>query len=422
MKSVNINATYRIFAQRIRVRQSAYPRSVTMCTLVWLAFLPITRAVSPPPDGGYPNYNTAEGDNALFSLTTGGNNTALGSNALRDDQSGSANTAVGSGALAITGGSNNTAVGFEALLNDFSGRSNTAVGVDALVSNNGGDANIAVGQVALSKNTNGSGNVAIGVQALANADSSGNTAIGLSALFLDTFGSANTATGHLALSSNETGDNNTADGYEALYNSKGSNNIGLGANAGLNLTTGNNDIDIGNQGKAGEGNTIRIGTSQGRTFIAGISGKTVPGTSAAVYINANGQLGTIQSSARFKDNIKPMNNTSEAILKLKPVTFRYKEQLDPDKVPQFGLIAEEVEKVNPDLVVRDDEGKLMTVRYEAVNAMLLNEFLKAHRKMEQQQETIAYLQKQIETLTTGLQKVSSQINAGNPDPQLSATY
>src|SRR5207248_11116723 len=123
------------------------------------------------------------------------------------------------------------------------------------------------------------------------------------------------------------------------------------------------------------------------TFIAGISGKTVTGTSAAVYITTNGQLSTIQSSARFEDNIKPMNNTSEGILKLKPVTFRYKEQLDPDKVPQFGLIAEEVEKVNPDLVVRDDEGKLMTVRYEAVNAMLLNEFLKAHSKMEQQEET-----------------------------------
>ena len=314
----------------------------------------------------------------------------------------------------------------DALFSNIRGGGNTATGISALYSNDSGNYNTATGIDALYYNTQGGYNTATGFFALlSNTYGSDNTAIGSQALDSNTIGTSNAAIGENTLSSNTIGNNNTASGTAALYaNTSGNNNVALGYKAGY-LITGSNNIVIGAGllGVAGEANTTRIGKStQARTFIAGISGKTVPGTSVAVYINTNGQLGTIQSSARFKDNIKPMNNTSEAILKLKPVTFRYKEQLDPDKVPQFGLIAEEVEKVNPDLVVRDDEGKLMTVRYEAVNAMLLNEFLKAHSKMEQQQETIAYLQKQIETLTTGLQKVSSQINAGNPDPQLSATY
>jgi len=133
-----------------------------------------------------------------------------------------------------------------------------------------------------------------------------------------------------------------------------------------------------------------------------------------VIVNSQGQLGTIQSSARFKDDVEPMNKASEAILALKPVSFRYKEELDPDKIPQFGLIAEEVEKVDPDLVVRDEDGKVSSVRYEAVNAMLLNEFLKEHHKNEEQQATIARQQKQIEALTAGLQKVSAQLAAASP--------
>ena len=184
-----------------------------------------------------------------------------------------------------------------------------------------------------------------------------------------------------------------AEGFEALANNtSGSSNIALGSNAGINLTTGSNNIDIGAPGVAAEANTIRIGKSgtQKKTFIAGIRGVTVA-SGVGVIVGTTGQLGTVVSSARFKEAIKPMDKASEAILALKPVTFRYKEELDPDGIPQFGLVAEEVEKVNPDLVVRDEDGKVMTVRYEAVNAMLLNEFLKEHRNVAEQQSTIAEL-------------------------------
>jgi len=180
--------------------------------------------------------------------------------------------------------------------------------------------------------------------------------------------------------------------------------------------TGSNNIDIGNAGVASESRTIRIGTkpTHRNTFVAGISGSTVP-TGIAVIVDANGHLGTTTSSARFKDAIKPMDKASEAIHALKPVTFRYKEELDPDGIPQFGLVAEEVAKVNADLVARDEQGNPYTVRYEAVNAMLLNEFLKEHAKVEQLKKDfeskIAEQQKQIEALTAGLQKVSAQLEA-----------
>jgi predicted ribosome quality control (RQC) complex YloA/Tae2 family protein len=209
----------------------------------------------------------------------------------------------------------------------------------------------------------------------------------------------------------------------------------LGAGAGGNLTTGNNNIDIGNAGVAAEANTIRVGTGpQTKTFIAGINGAGVIGV--AVKVNAAGQLGTAPSSERFKDEIKPMDKASEAILGLKPVTFLYKKELDPEGIPQFGLVAEQVEKVNPDLVARDADGKVYTVRYEAVNAMLLNEFLKAHKKVEEQEATItqlkstvaqqqkdfqataAHQQKQIETLAAGLQKVSAQVELKQRSPQM----
>jgi hypothetical protein len=227
--------------------------------------------------------------------------------------------------------------------------------------------------------------------------------------------------------------NNTANGGVALsHNTTGSNNIALGVSAGTNLTTGSNNIDIGNGGVAGEASTIRVGTAgtHSATFVAGIRGVTVA-SGVAVVIGTNGQLGTISSSERFKEAIKPMDKASEAILALKPVTFRYKKELDPAKIPQFGLIAEEVEKVNPDLVVRDDEGKIYSVRYDAVNAMLLNEFLKEHKKVEEQQSSIAELkstvtlqQKEMQILTAQLteqaaqiQKVSAQLEVSKPAPQ-----
>ena len=207
-------------------------------------------------------------------------------------------------------------------------------------------------------------------------------------------------------------------GFNALNNTTGNSNIALGDSAGTNLTTGSNNIDIGNKGKAGESNYIRIGTkgTQTHTLIAGISGATVAG-GVGVIIDTNGHLGTVVSSERFKDKVKPMDKASEVILALKPVTFRYKKELDPAGIPQFGLVAEQVAKVDPDLVARDDQGKPYTVRYEAVNAMLLNEFLKAHRKMEEQEATIAKQQEQIEALTTGLQKVSDEVELSKPAPR-----
>jgi uncharacterized coiled-coil protein SlyX len=251
-------------------------------------------------------------------------------------------------------------------------------------------------------------------------------------LFTNTIGNHNTATGPNALSSNTTGLRNTANGTAALnHNTTGSSNIAVGDSAGLNLTIGSNNIDIGAPGVAGESGVIRIGKSPTatKTFIAGISGKTVA-SGVGVIVNSSGQLGTVLSSARFKDAIKPMDKASEAILSLQPVTFRYKHDLDPDGVPQFGLIAEQVEKVNPDLVVRGEDGKVMTVRYEAVNAMLLNEFLKEHRNVAEQQSTIAELkdalakqqatnaqqQQQIEALAAGLQKVSAAVELNKPAP------
>jgi hypothetical protein len=215
-----------------------------------------------------------------------------------------------------------------------------------------------------------------------------------------------------------------------LNNTTGGANIALGGLAGSSLTTGSNNIDIGNVGVAAESNTIRIGKvgTQQATFIAGINGKLVAG-GIGVMVDASGHLGTVVSSKRFKDQIRPMDKASEAILALRPVTFLYKHELDPDGIPQFGLVAEQVEKVNPDLVARDDQGKPYTVRYEAVNAMLLNEFLKAHRKIEEQGRTIAQQQKdfrsmiaqqevEIRALASQLQKVSNEIELTKPAPRV----
>ena len=363
--------------------------------LAWFALSPAAQAVTPAPDGGYPRNNTAEGTNALNSLTTGGNNTANGFGALFNNTTGNANTATGLQALfSNTMGLYNTAYGANALLNNTTANANTAEGTNALFSNTTGSNNTATGFEALFSNTTGNANTATGFETLvSNTIGSQNTATGWKALFSNTDGSGNTAAGLQALLSNTSGDDNTAIGLEALSsNTIGSNNIALGTSAGSNLTAGDNNIDIGNSGVAGDGNTIRIGIAgtQSATYIAGISGATASG-GAAVFVNSDGQLGTATSSRRFKQEIKPMDKASEAILALRPVTFRYKQEIDPKGIPQFGLVAEEVEQVNPDLVVRDAEGKVYTVRYEAVNAMLLNEFLKEHRKVEEQQATIAQL-------------------------------
>ena len=265
------------------------------------------------------------------------------------------------------------------------------------------------------------GNTAQGTQALSsNTTGNANTAIGVGALYKNTTGTGNTATGMAALGSNTTGFGNTAIGARALLSATGNYNVALGDSAGESLTTGDNNIDIGYSvlGVKGDSNTIRIGNTNIRaTYISGISGQTVVG-GAAVFVDSNGKLGTMTSSTRFSDEIKPMDKASEAILTLKPVTFRYKQEIDPRSIRQFGLIAEQVDKVNPDLVGRDEKGKIYSVRYDAVNAMLLNEFLKEHGKVEKLETTVARQQKQIETLTADLQKVSAKIEASKPASQV----
>jgi trimeric autotransporter adhesin len=441
-----------------------YP-AIAVFALACFALLPAARAVVPPPDGGYPGQNTAEGQQALLSLTTGVWNTALGFQALKSDTFGNSNTATGgralfsnttgirntaNGAFALsknTTDSFNTATGFQALFSNTGdgGHNNVATGYQALYNNTTGRRNTAHGSSALYSNTTGNFNVAQGDQALySNPSGIVNTAIGWGALFSNTNcfdpgctggGSGNTAVGAEALISNTAGGGNTAVGEGALINHlTGNQNIVLGLRAGQDLTDGQVNIYIANQGVPSENTTIRIGNvvswtdiygfghpAHTATFIAGISGQTASG-GAAVFVNTDGKLGTLTSSARFKTDIKPMDKTSEAILSLKPVTFRYKKEVDTQCIPQFGLVAEDVEKVNPDLVVRDGEGKVYSVRYEAVNAMLLNEFLKEHRKVEKLEATFAQQRKDFEAavaqLTAQVQKVSAQLEASQPAPQV----
>jgi hypothetical protein len=353
--------------------------------------------------------NTAIGSQALFTNTTGALNTAIGSTALLSNAAGSNNTAIGSQALFTnTTGDSNTASGVDALFSNTTGVGNTANGLSALQHNTTAFYNTATGYFALSSTAGGSFNTANGAFALLYSLGSNNTANGYSALGYNTTGSNNTATGFQALYFNTTGKRNTAHGLNALYanttgsdntalgnnallnNTVGSNNIVLGQSAGINLTSGSNNVYIGAFGATSESNTIRIGRGglQTAVFVTGIWGATALG-GVPVVIDVFGHLGTITSSARYKESIQPMDKASEAVLALQPVTFRYKHDLDPNGIPQFGLVAEQVEKINPDLVVRDKQGKPYTVRYEAVNAMLLNEFLKEHRKVDAQATTIA---------------------------------
>jgi len=403
--------------------KTSIPSVLIAFSLACFALSPRVQAVVPPPDGGYPGNNTAEGQNALLSLTTGVNNTAVGWFSLKSNRNGQLNTAVGAGTLfSMVHASRNTAIGGAALFSDTNGEGNTGVGALALWSNTTGGFNTALGDYALVSNTVGFGNTAVGASALVNNNT----------------GNVNIAIGDLALYSNFTGGGNTAVGEQALSdNQSGNVNIALGYAAGTRIT-GSSNIVIGNIGLAGESNTIRIGGDvfgygpQTAAFIAGISGTAVMGD--AVVVDANGQLGTVASSARFKKNIKPMDKTSEAILALKPVSFQYRS--DSKGTPQFGLIAEEVAKVNPDLVVRNRNGEIYSVRYEAVNAMLLNEFLKEHKMIEKQETTITRLTKDFQTVSTQqrneiqllsaqlkeqaaqIQKVSAQLEASKPAPQV----
>ena len=443
------------------------------------------------PDGCYPAFTTAEGCNALHQLMGGVGNTAVGwySNFLAGDAS--FNTSVGAGTLALDSGlgaSSNTAVGTAAMILNLSGNQNVAVGTNALVFNMTATNNVAVGTFAMYNNdSDGSGtagfNTAVGDGALeANVDGGGNTAVGASALAANTagassFNGANVAIGDSALVANTTGNGNTAIGSPlvvgahatlgsntigidniaigntalganlignlnvavggtALANSLGDNNTAIGVNAGFNITTGHNNIDIGQNvfGVAAENNTIRIGDNlpsgvlASACFIGGIDNQITGPVlnSSTVFIDlTTGKLGTTASSGRFKRDINPMGKTSEAIFSLKPVTFHYKS--DTANTPCFGLIAEEVAKVNPALAAVGKDGKPYTVRYDQINAMLLNEFLKEHKKVEEQQASISQLKSEMQTMVAQLkeqaaqiQKVSDQLEVSKPAPQMAA--
>ncbi len=363
--------------------QFTTPTRLFVIAFVLLCFgvSPRTQAVNPPPDGGYPVNNTAEGSGALFNLTSGASNTALG---------------------------------YQTLSKDTTGSYNTAEGIQALFRNTTGPQNTAAGNGALNYNSNGSFNTADGANTLfTNTSGSDNTAIGASALTFNRIASENTGIGAAALAANRIGSQNTAAGDKALQSGRAHTNvIALGYSAGSARGYGDfNEIWIGNVGTNAGFTIIRIGDVQTATFIAGIFGATVLGDAIPVNINSNERLGTASSSRRFKKEIEPMDKASEAIMALKPVTFHYKS--DTTDTPQFGLIAEDVAAVNPDLVVRDKNGEIYTVRYDAVNAMLLNEFLKEHRKIERQASGMQQQQASIRELKSDDAKEETAIRQLN---------
>jgi hypothetical protein len=414
-------------------------------------------------------HNVAVGNTALNAVTTGSRNTAVGYGTLRSgnfsdnvavgwsalisNTTGSPNVAVGTQALRLnTSGARNSAVGYGALRSNTIATDNTAIGWLALASNTTGggtlglnNGNTAVGSQALFSNTVGRSNTAVGFRALFNnigdpvfsIGGNFNTAIGNLALASNTLGTRNTALGSNALSSNTEGLDNTAIGLNALASSTGSRNtaigsgalqqalggeqnIALGELAGSNVVGASGNIHIGSEGTSTDSHVIRIGSllagGQTSTFIAGIYNRSFGPADMAVRIGNNGKLGTVVSSRRFKHDIKPIDDASEAILALKPVTFHYKS--DTTNAPRFGLIAEEVAEVSPELVIPDKEGKPLSVRYEDVNVMLLNEFLKEHHQVQDLKTIVAEQQKQIEALTAGLQKVSAQLEVSRPTPQV----
>jgi Chaperone of endosialidase len=384
-----------------RVVQFKQTSPVFFVTLLLACFglLRVTQAVVPPPDGGYPGGNTAEGQRALFSLTTGSFNTAVGFLSLTSNTEGQFNSGLGAGTLLFNTGQQNTATGAAAFLNNTTGVKNTADGVLALFTNTTGNSNTATGVGALFDNSEGFNNTAIGYNALLNNTTAGdNAAIGTTSLF-----------------NNSTGEFNVAVGSQALYNSvSGDSNTAVGDSAGFNITgSGNVCIGAGMNGVAGENNITRI-----RNVYSSVA------TERAVYVTSDNRIGTLTSSRRYKDEIRPMEEASKTIHSLRPVRFRYKKEVDPARSLCFGLIAEDVAKASPELVTLDREGKPQTVRYDAINAMLLNEFLKEHRKVEsqesriqQQEATIVRQQKQIDALSAGLQKVTAHLEVSEAAAQ-----
>lgn len=313
----------------------------------------------------------------------------------------STNTSTGTGALSSnTTGCDNSAFGYHTLFGNTTGYYNTAVGEYALRANNA-DFNTAVGSNSMYDNTSGAGNTAVGLESLANnTTGSHNVAMGLYALETSVTASDNTALGWEALWKS-TGDDNTAVGYTALVNNtSGTNNIALGYQAGSSLTTGSGNIDIGNNGVAAESNTIRVGSAtQTATYLAGVYSPTI--STRAVYVNSSGQLGTLSSSRRFKTDIRPLADKSDRLLKLRPVSFHYKKEVEADGAIQYGLIAEEVAKVYPELVDLGPDGKPYSVRYHLLGALLLSEVQKQSRQ-------IARVEAENEALRTQIRQTSAQ--------------
>ena len=432
---------------------------LNLLAMAGFALSPISQAVVPAPDGGYAGFNTAEGQNALLNLTTGVGNTAVGWFSLWSNTDGSFNTGVGAGTLLFnvgdqsTGeGTKNTAIGTVALFNNTTGFYNTANGALALFNNAAGDSNTATGTSALFSNTTGNSNTANGSFALTNNVGDGNTAVGdsallgnttandntatgFAALFANTTGGDNTANGGIALYSNTTGGENTATGFAALLsnasggdntangefalssNIVGSSNTAIGANALRNTTSGANTA-VG----AGAGQNVTTGSFNvyigtgvdgvadevGHTYIANIA-STQQNLSVVTVDLATGLLGHESSSRRYKEDIKPMDSASELLYQLQPVTYRYKKDIDPRQNRDYGLIAEEVAKVDPKLASRDGKGQIESVRYTAINVMLLNEFLKEHVKVQELEKGMAVLTAQFKDQAAQIQKVSDQV-------------
>ena len=413
------------------IRRSPLRRALLLIPLVLACFglSPMAQAVLPEGDLG--NGNTVEGSGALQNLSTGIHNNAFGNQTLNLNTTGSYNSATGSQALKINTANNNTAMGFQSLVTNITGDGNTAYGWRALFHNTSGNGNVAVGREALSQNTdagdnsvNGA-NTAVGFRALQFATTSGgvpgdaNTGVGWLALQSNTIGQANTGVGSLALQAMTIGQRNSGFGRRAMEFATGNDNTGVGWRAGDNVTTASGVVCIGSStAGANVDNT---------TYIRNVGTDSVNGAGTDfVTVNlTTGRVGHVSSSRRYKENIKPMDNASEALYRLKPVTYRFKKEIDPTQGLEYGLVAEEVANVDPNLAVRDGKGQIESVRYMAVNAMLLNEFLKEHRKVEELQTTVAQQQKGMEVLTAQLkeqasqiQKVSAQLEVNKPTPKL----
>jgi hypothetical protein len=351
--------------------------------------------------------NTFVGVSAGNLTMTGSDNTGNGLFALSANATGFENTAMGSTALRFnTTGANNTAVGSRALMRNTTGVQNTALGQIALEFNTTGQGNSAIGSGALALNTTGNSNTATGLGSLeSNTTGNFNTASGWFSLLASSTAGGNTATGAFSLQNDSTGNSNTAVGLQALNNNTtGSNNIGIGASAGTHLTTGDGNIDIGNAGVAAEAQTIRIGDAQTRTFVAGIRGVTTSNADAVtVVVDSAGQLGTLNSSRRVKDDIADMGEASRALMKLRPVTFHYKSDRSPKgRTLQYGLVAEEVAKVSPGLVAHSADGGIETVYYQFLAPMLVNEYQRQQRTIEAQAVEIAELRRRLESLAAAV--------------------